>query len=84
MNEDERIRRLKELVDRTAERLMYDVNLSLPEAIRLTVETRRRAERIIPDMMDKYDLIYESRFQRLIWQFVLPRIGEGGGEDADG
>ncbi|GEM_PF-1823372 len=83
MNEDERIKRLRELVDRTAERLMYDRNLSLPEAIRLTVETRCMAEKIIPDMMDRYDLIYESRFQRLIWQFVLPRIHRGG-ENADG
>lgn len=83
MNEEERIKKLRELVDQTSERLMYDVNLSLPEAIRLTVETRLRAEKIIPDMMDRYDLIYESRFQRLIWQFVLPRI-QGGGEDADG
>ena len=83
MNDDERIGKLRDLVDQTAERLMYDRSLSLPEAIRLTLETRRRAEKIIPDMMDRYDLIYESRFQRLIWQFVLPRIHRGG-ENADG
>ncbi|HEX29899.1 hypothetical protein J7M22_07615 [Candidatus Poribacteria bacterium] len=83
MNDDERIGKLRDLVDQTAERLMYDRSLSLPEAIRLTLETRRRAEKIIPDMMDRYDLIYESRFQRLIWQFVLPRTARGG-ENADG
>jgi len=79
--EERRLRELKKLVDETAERLMYG-NLSLAKAIRLTIETRERAERIIPDMMDKYDLIYESRFQRLIWQFVIPREKEG--EDVSG
>jgi predicted RNA methylase len=82
MNDDERIKALRRLVDRTAERLMYDRNLTLPEAVELTVETRLQAEKIIPDMMDRYDLIYESRFQRLIWQFVLPRTWKGG-EDAN-
>lgn len=79
--EERRLRELRKLVDETAEKLMYG-ELSLAEAVRLTIEARERAERIIPDMMDKYDLIYESRFQRLIWQFVIPK--EKGGEDVSG
>ena len=63
---------LKELVDDTADKLRWGA-LNLKEAIELTMETREKAEFLIPDMMDKYELIYESRFERLIWQFVMPR-----------
>jgi len=66
---------LKELVDSTADKLQRG-NLSLREAIELTMETREKAESLIPDMMDKYELIYESRFERLIWQFVMPLESE--------
>jgi len=64
---------LKELVDSTADKLRWE-NLSLREAIELTMETREKAEFLIPDMMDKYELIYTSRFERLIWQFVMPLV----------
>jgi hypothetical protein len=64
--------RLKQLVDKTSEQLRWG-KLSLREAIELTEETREQAKKLIPDMMNKYDLIYASRFERLIWQFVMPR-----------
>ena len=32
-------------------------------------EMRRRAEELFPDRIDLYDMIYESRFDRLIEQF---------------
>ena len=63
---------LKELVDKTSEQLRWG-RLNLREAIELAEETREQAEKLIPDMMDKYVLIYEPRFERLIWQFVMPR-----------
>lgn len=63
---------LKGLVDKTSERLCWG-KLSLREAIELAEGTKEKAKKLIPDMMDKYDLIYAPRFERLIWQFVMPR-----------
>jgi hypothetical protein len=71
-SEDFILSKLKELVDKTSEQLRWG-KLSLREAIELTEDTKEQAKKLIPDMMDKYDLIYESRFERLIWQFVMPQ-----------
>jgi hypothetical protein len=71
-SEDFILSKLKELVDKTSEQLRWG-KLSLREAIELAEDTKEQAKKFIPDMMDKYDLIYESRFERLIWQFVMPR-----------
>lgn len=71
-SEDVILSKLKKLVDKTSEQLRWG-ELSLREAIELAENTREQAKNLIPDMMDKYDLIYESRFERLIWQFVMPR-----------
>jgi len=70
--EESTISELKELVDNTSEQLRWG-KLNLREAIELAEETREQAKKLIPNMMDKYDLIYESRYERLIWQFVMPR-----------
>ena len=70
--EESTISELKELVDNTSEQLRWG-KLNLREAIELAEETREQAKKLIPNMMDRYDLIYESRFERLIWQFVMPR-----------
>lgn len=69
MEEEARLEQLRHLVDRTA-RVLCSGEISLAEAIRLVDETRAQAEGLIPDQMDTYDLIYGSRFTRLIWQFV--------------
>ena len=71
-SEDYIIAQLKRLVDRTSEQLCWG-KLTLKEAVELVEETREQAKKLIPDMMDKYDLIYESRFERLMWQFVMPK-----------
>jgi hypothetical protein len=63
------VKKLRDLVDETAERIVKG-GLSLEEAERLVVETRAKAETLIPDDMDKFDLIYGSRFRRLIDQFI--------------
>ncbi|HIE28399.1 TPA: hypothetical protein EYP66_14055 [Candidatus Poribacteria bacterium] len=70
--EESILSQLKKLVDKTSEQLRWG-KLSLRDAIELTEDTKEQAKKLIPDMMDKYDLIYESRFERLIWQFVMPR-----------
>ena len=40
------------------------------EARELIVQARLQASFLIPGQMDLYDLIYESRFERLIEQFL--------------
>jgi polyhydroxyalkanoate synthesis regulator phasin len=63
------IKKLRDLVDETADKIVSG-DLSLEEAEELVKETRQKAEMLIADDMDKYDLIYESRFRRLIDQFI--------------
>jgi hypothetical protein len=70
--EDILLTQLKTVVDRTSERLQWD-NLTLWEALELINRTRVQAETLIPDQMDLYQLIYASRFRRLLEQFVIPR-----------
>lgn len=67
--EEEKILRLKMLADSVSIQIVSG-SLSFKEAIALVEEAREEAKKIIPDMMDKYSMIYESRFQRLIWQFM--------------
>jgi len=66
--EEEKLQRLRKLVDRTAFLL---ANVPMTDRMRdeLLIETRRRAEELIPDQMETYTLIHESRFYRLIEQF---------------
>lgn len=72
MSEDEKIKNLKALVDRTAEDLQSG-DLGEEKARELIAETRKEAEKLIPDDMDKYDMIYGARFERLLDQFIKAR-----------
>lgn len=67
-SEDNKLEALRKLVDRTAFLL---ANVPMTETARdeLLIATRREAEKLIPDQMDTYTLIYEARFYRLIEQF---------------
>jgi hypothetical protein len=56
-------------VDATADKIVSG-DLSVEEAEALVKETRQKAEMLIADDMDKYDLIYAARFRRLIDQFI--------------
>jgi hypothetical protein len=71
-SEQDRIAALKSLVDSAATELTSG-GLELETATRLVDETRRKAEELIPEDMDKYDMIYGARFKRLIDQFILSR-----------
>ncbi len=66
--ENDRLEKLRRLVDRTAFLL---ANVPMTDRVRdeLLIVTRRKAEELIPDQMDTYTLIYESRFYRIIEQF---------------
>lgn len=70
MNDDhERITALKTLVDATANEITSG-GIDIDTANRIVAETRTKAEELIPDDMDKYDMIYTPRFQRLIEQYI--------------
>jgi len=44
--------------------------LTIEQAEEKMAEARKEAEKIIPDQMETYDLIYTNRFRRLIDQFL--------------
>jgi len=74
-DEDEKLAQLRELVDSACEEIMGG-RLDISEATVLAQRVRRQAAEIIPDMMDRFDLIYQSRFERLISQYVTARSSE--------
>jgi len=71
--ENEKLQQLRELVDSACEEIRGG-RLDRQEATVLAQRVRREARAIIPDLMDRFDLIYKSRFERLISQY----IGEAG------
>jgi hypothetical protein len=75
--EEEKLEALRELVDSACEEIMGG-RLNRQEATVLAQRVRRQAQEIIPDLMDKFDLIYKTRFERLISQYIN---GLSDGED---
>jgi hypothetical protein len=69
VNEEHKLMQLRELVDSACEEIMGG-RLDRQEATVLAQRVRRQAQEIIPDLMDKFDLIYKSRFERLISQYI--------------
>ena len=71
-DEHERISALKALVDDTADRITGG-EFDIDEAGKLVEETRLKAQELVPDDMDKFDLIYGARFKRLIEQYITSK-----------
>lgn len=69
MEYDERIEKLKKLVDEACEKIKSG-KMTLGEAKTEAALVRLKAEALIPDQMEKFDLIYGSRLKRLIEQFL--------------
>ena len=69
MTEEEKIQALKKLVDQTSEDIRSG-DLSEEKARELIADTRKEAEKLIPGDMDKYDMIYGARLERLFEQFI--------------
>ena len=72
--EEEKLHALRELVDGACEEIMGG-RLNRQEATVLAQRVRREASEIIPDMMETFDLIYKSRFERLIAQYISGSTG---------
>jgi len=66
--ENDKLASLRRLVDRTAF-ILANVPMTEKSRDELLIAARLKAEELIPDQMDTYTLIYESRFHRLIEQF---------------
>jgi hypothetical protein len=61
--------KLKKIVDQACEKIKSG-ELTSGEAKKEAALVRLKAESLIPDDMEKFDLIYGSRFKRLIQQFM--------------
>ncbi len=73
LNSDEKIKKLKKIVDEACEKIRSG-ELTLGEAKKEAALVRLKAESLIPDDMVKFDLIYGSRFKRLIQQYMEKKI----------
>lgn len=69
---DEKIKKLKKIVDDLCERIKRG-ELTLGEAKTKASVLRLKAKELIPEQMEKFDLIYGSRLKRLIQQFLVKR-----------
>jgi hypothetical protein len=73
LNHEEKIKELQKIVDEACEKIKSG-KLTLGEAKKEAALVRLKAEKLIPFDMDKFDLIYMARFNRLIQQFLLPKL----------
>jgi hypothetical protein len=63
--EEARIRKLRWIVDFTST-LLRQADLSLAEAQTLVAQARTKALELFPDKGETFDLIYGSRFRRIL------------------
>lgn len=70
---DERIKKLRKMVDEVCEKIKGR-KLTIGEARKEAALVRLKAQKLVPFQMDKFDLLYKSRLERLIEQFLLPKI----------
>lgn len=65
LEENRKVRRLQVAVDLVMN-LLRQSDLPVEEAAALVAQTRQFALRLFPDKEQTYDLIYQSRFKRLL------------------
>jgi hypothetical protein len=63
--EELKLKRLRYLMDFTAA-LLQQADLSLAQAQNLVAEAKEKALALFPDKGDTFDLIYGSRFRRIL------------------
>lgn len=74
LKEELRLGVLKSMVDKVCMDIMNG-KLCRDEANRMASRVREKARLLVPDMMETYDMIYGSRFKRLIQQFISQENG---------
>jgi hypothetical protein len=74
-DEAHRLRRLRLLVDVTAQMLAEDNLLTFCEGLRLIEAARTAALRLFPDKQETFDLIIRPRLERIVSErFQVPAI----------
>ena len=68
--EERRLRRLRRAMDVTAA-LLWQVNLTLEEALDVVSHAKHTALQLFPDKEETFDLIYGSRFRRILVEKYL-------------
>jgi hypothetical protein len=63
--EEFRLKRLRYLMDFTAA-LLWQADLTLAQAQKLVADAREKALELFPDKGETFDLIYGSRFRRIL------------------
>jgi hypothetical protein len=72
LDDNKRIKKLRQMVDEVCDKIKSG-RLTLGEARKEAALVRLKAERLIPFEMEKFDLIYTSRLNRMIEQYLLPQ-----------
>jgi len=63
--EETGLKKLRRIIDFTAA-LLWQADLTLDEAQKLVADARERALELFPDKGETFDLIYGSRFRRIL------------------
>ena len=63
--EETRVKKLRRIMDFTAT-LLWQADLTLSEAQKLVADAKDRALELFPDKGETFDLIYGSRFRRIL------------------
>ncbi len=63
--EEAKVQKLRGITNLTAA-LLYQADLTLVDAQQLIAQTRSKALELFPDKGDTFDLIYGSRFRRIL------------------
>jgi len=73
LDDNKRLKKLQQMVDKVCEKIKLG-ELTLGEAKKEAALVRLKAEKLIPYDMEKFDLIYTSRLNRMIEQHLLPKL----------
>jgi hypothetical protein len=73
IEEEKKMRRLRFLVDLAQAILMQQSDLTLQEAFKIMKDTKIAALSLFPDKENVYELVYATRFRRILSErFVIP------------
>lgn len=72
LDDNKRIKKLRQMVDDVCDKIKSG-KLTLGEARKEAALVRLKAEKLIPFEMEKFDLIYSSRLNRMIEQYLMSK-----------
>jgi hypothetical protein len=73
LDDNKRVKKLRLMVDDVCEKIKSG-KLTLGEARKEAALVRLKAQKLIPFEMEKFDLIYGSRLNRMIEQYLMPQL----------